>query len=126
MKKLLSTTIAAGILATASFGSCALADVTASTLPKFNHADGAKVTQDNLLEDTRKILDQLSQKERDVLILRYGLDNNGMKKTLDEIGSQYGVSRERIRQIETRALSKLKKLCKEENLQEDLAIYFGA
>ena len=48
MKKLLSTTIAAGILATASFGSCALADVTASTLPKFNHADGAKVTQDNL------------------------------------------------------------------------------
>lgn len=84
-----------------------------------------RVTNDNLLEDTRKILDQLSQKERDVLILRYGLDNNGMKKTLDEIGSQYGVSRERIRQIETRALSKLKKLCKEENLQEDLAIYFG-
>ena len=63
-----------------------------------------KVSQENLLEDTRKILNQLSQKERDVLILRYGLDNNGMKKTLDEIGSQYGVSRERIRQIETRAV----------------------
>lgn len=84
-----------------------------------------KVSQENLLEDTRKILNQLSQKERDVLILRYGLDNNGMKKTLDEIGSQYGVSRERIRQIETRAISKLKKLCKNEKLHDGLVNYFG-
>ena len=61
----------------------------------------SRVLQDNMLEDIRNILNQLSQKERDVLILRYGLDNNGGKKTLDEIGSQYGVSRERIRQIET-------------------------
>lgn len=85
-----------------------------------------KVSQENLLEDTRKILNQLSQKERDVLILRYGLDNNGMKKTLDEIGSQYGVSRERIRQIETRAISKLKKLCKNEKLHDGLINYFGS
>ena len=85
-----------------------------------------KVTQDNLLEDIRKILNQLSQKERDVLILRYGLDNNGMKKTLDEIGTQYGVSRERIRQIENRAISKLKKLCKNEKLHEGLVNYFGS
>lgn|SRR5574344_616959 len=84
-----------------------------------------KVSQDNLLEDIRKILNQLSQKERDVLILRYGLDNNGMKKTLDEIGSQYGVSRERIRQIENRAISKLKKLCKNEKLHDGLTNYFG-
>ena len=70
----------------------------------------SKVSQDNLLEDIRTILNQLSQKERDVLILRYGLDNDGTKKTLDEIGTQYNVSRERIRQIETRAISKLKKL----------------
>uniref|UniRef100_UPI003FCC2FD6 sigma-70 family RNA polymerase sigma factor n=1 Tax=Treponema succinifaciens TaxID=167 RepID=UPI003FCC2FD6 len=79
-----------------------------------------KVSHDNLLEDIRKILNQLSQKERDVLILRYGLDNNGVKKTLDEIGSQYGVSRERIRQIENRAISKLKKLCKNEKLHDGL------
>lgn len=85
-----------------------------------------RVSQDNLLEDIRKILNQLSQKERDVLILRYGLDNNGVKKTLDEIGSQYGVSRERIRQIETRAISKLKKLCKNEKLHDGLLNYFTA
>ena len=84
-----------------------------------------RVTQDNMLEDIREILEKLSQKERDVLILRYGLDNNGMRKTLDEIGVQYGVSRERIRQIETRAISKLKKLCKNDEIQEDLMNYFA-
>ena len=54
------------------------------------------------------------------------LDNNGVKKTLDEIGSQYGVSRERIRQIENRAISKLKKLCKNEKLHDGLINYFGS
>ena len=84
-----------------------------------------KVTHDNLLDDVRKILDQLNQKEKDVLILRYGLDDNGQKKTLDEIGNRYGVSRERIRQIETRAISKLKKLCRNQNLNSNLRNYLG-
>lgn len=85
----------------------------------------SRVSQENLFEDIRKMLNQLSPKEKDVLILRYGLDNNGTKKTLDEIGSQYGVSRERIRQIENRAISKLKKLCKNTNLNKGLKNYFG-
>ena len=84
-----------------------------------------KVTHDNLLDDVRKILDQLNQKEKDVLILRYGLDDNGQKKTLDEIGNRYGVSKERIRQIETRAISKLKKLCRNQNLSSNLRNYLG-
>ncbi len=84
-----------------------------------------RVSQENLFDDIRKMLNQLSQKERDVLILRYGLDNNGAKKTLDEIGSQYGVSRERIRQIENRAIAKLKKLCKNKKLSLGLKNYFG-
>lgn len=84
-----------------------------------------RVSQENLFEDIRKMLNQLSPKERDVLILRYGLDNNGAKKTLDEIGSQYGVSRERIRQIENRAIAKLKKLCKNKKLSVGLKNYFG-
>lgn len=85
----------------------------------------SRVSQENLFSDIRKMLSQLSPKERDVLILRYGLDNNGAKKTLDEIGSQYGVSRERIRQIENRAISKLKKLCKNTKLNKGLKNYFG-
>lgn len=84
-----------------------------------------RVTQENLFEDIRKMLNQLSPKERDVLILRFGLDNNGMKKTLDEIGTQYGVSRERIRQIENRAIAKLKKLCRNKKLTVGLKNYFG-
>ncbi len=84
-----------------------------------------KVTQENLLTDVHKMLNQLNPKEKDVLIMRYGLDDNGQKKTLDEIGSRYGVSRERIRQIETRAISKLKKLCRNQNLSGNLKNYIG-
>ena len=82
-----------------------------------------KVTQENMFGDIRKILNQLSPKERDVLIMRYGLNEDGQKKTLEEIGNRYGVSRERIRQIENRAISKLKKLCKNNNFNKDLKHY---
>ena len=83
----------------------------------------SRVSDENLLEDTRHILDQLSQKERDILILRYGLDSDGNKKTLEEIGSIYNVSRERIRQIENRAISKLKKLCRNKDISANLKNY---
>lgn len=82
-----------------------------------------KVTQDNLFLDIKKMLNHLSEKERNVLIMRYGLDDNGEKKTLEEIGSYYGVSRERIRQIENRAMSKLKKLCRNNNVNKNLKNY---
>jgi RNA polymerase primary sigma factor len=71
-----------------------------------------KVTQENLFGDINRILNKLSQKEKDVLVLRFGLGKDGVKKTLEEVGTQYNVSRERIRQIENRALCKLRKLCK--------------
>ena len=82
-----------------------------------------KVTQDNLFCDIKKMLNHLSEKERNVLIMRYGLDDNGEKKTLEEIGTYYGVSRERIRQIENRAMSKLKKLCRNNNITTNLKNY---
>ena len=84
-----------------------------------------KVTNDNLLKDVNKMLNKLSQKERDVLSMRYGLDDDGSKKTLEEIGIMYNVSRERIRQIENRALSKLKKMCRNVNIAKNLKNYFG-
>jgi len=85
-----------------------------------------KVTQENLFDDIQKMLNHLSQKEKDVLIMRFGLDDNGSKKTLEEIGSIYCVSRERIRQIENRAISKLKKLCKNSNFNRSLKNYIGS
>lgn len=84
-----------------------------------------KVTQENLFTEIRKILNQLSPKERDVLIMRFGLDDDGNKKTLEEIGSRYGVSRERIRQIENRAISKLKRLCRNNRGVKSLRNYIG-
>ena len=89
-------------------------------------APDSLVSQESMLDDIKGMLEQLSQKERDVLILRFGLNNDGNKKTLDEIGSIYGVSRERIRQIENRAISKLKKLCRNKNLTSGLKNYFGS
>ena len=85
-----------------------------------------RVIQENLFDEIRKILGQLSNKERDVLIMRFGLDDDGNKKTLEEIGSRYGVSRERIRQIENRAISKLKKLCRNNRGIKSLKNYLGA
>jgi len=84
-----------------------------------------KVIQENLFTEIRKILGQLSLKERDVLIMRFGLDDDGNKKTLEEIGSRYGVSRERIRQIENRAISKLKRLCRNNRGVKSLKNYIG-
>ena len=84
-----------------------------------------RVSQENLFEDIQKMLNQLSPKERDVLIMRFGLNDDGNRKTLEEIVSRYGVSRERIRQIENRAISKLKKLCKNNNLSKGLKNYFN-
>lgn len=83
-----------------------------------------KVTQDNLFGDIEKMLNRLSQKERDVLMLRFGLGKDGERKTLEEIGTQYNVSRERIRQIENRALSKLRKFCRDKNQENALKNYF--
>ena len=53
------------------------------------------------------VLATLSPRERDVIRLRYGIDN-GRMKTLEEIGQIFDVTRERIRQIEAKALRKLR------------------
>ena len=53
------------------------------------------------------ILDTLQDRERRVLSLRFGLDD-GVSRTLEEVGKEFGVTRERIRQIEAKALKKLK------------------
>ncbi len=82
-----------------------------SRLGDFIEADIENPEQDvakNLLrEDLEGVLSTLSPRERDVLRLRYGLDD-GRMKTLEEIGQIFDVTRERIRQIEAKALRKLR------------------
>ena len=60
-----------------------------------------------LQHQLRALLDQLSEREAGVISMRYGLIN-GSPMTLDEIGRVYGVTRERIRQIEAKTMSKLR------------------
>jgi RNA polymerase primary sigma factor len=53
-------------------------------------------------------MDDLNDNEREILALRFGLNDND-PQTLDTIGRKFGVTRERIRQIEAKSLAKLKK-----------------
>ena len=67
----------------------------------------AAAAQSMLREHIEEALQDLKPKEQEVLRLRFGL-NDGRDRTLDEIGKQFGVTRERIRQIEAKALKKLR------------------
>ncbi|ALE05545.1 RNA polymerase subunit sigma [Arthrobacter sp. ERGS1:01] len=60
-----------------------------------------------LQEQLHSVLDTLSEREAGVVAMRFGL-TDGQPKTLDEIGKVYGVTRERIRQIESKTMSKLR------------------
>ena len=60
-----------------------------------------------LQDQIRSVLDELSPKERRILEMRYGL-SDGVQHTLEEVGSEFGVTRERIRQIEAKVHEKLR------------------
>ncbi len=61
-------------------------------------------------------MSKLEKKEREVVRLRYGLDDAGDPWTLEMIGEQLGVTRERIRQIQVQALQKLRRIVSQENI----------
>ncbi|MCB8914460.1 MAG: sigma-70 family RNA polymerase sigma factor [Thermoleophilales bacterium] len=68
-------------------------------------------------EGIRRVLSSLPEREREVLIMRYGL--GGMNpRTLEECGEAFGVTRERVRQIETSTLRKIKSLPEAQGLRE--------
>ncbi len=75
------------------------------------------VAHELLREDLAEVLGSLSARERDVLRLRFGMDD-GRQRTLEEVGQLFGVTRERIRQIEAKALRKLRHPNRSKRLKE--------
>ncbi|CAB4880523.1 unannotated protein [freshwater metagenome] len=77
------------------------------------------VTFTILQEQLMQVLGGLTQREADVIKARYGL-TDGQPKTLDEIGKVHGVTRERIRQIESKTMSKLRHPSRSQSLRDYL------
>ena len=95
-----------------------------SQLGDFIEDDSAVVPPDAasfsmLQELLGKVLDGLAERERKVISLRFGLED-GHQRTLEEVGREFGVTRERIRQIESKTLAKLRHPSKSSKLKDFL------
>lgn len=75
------------------------------------------VTRELMCSDIRQAMALLDARERDILRLRFGLDD-GRQRTLEEVGQLYGISRERVRQYEAKALRKLRHPQRSRRLRE--------
>ena len=80
-------------------------------------ADAATYTL--LHEQLMEVLDTLTDREQKVLRLRFGLDD-GRPRTLEEVGKEFNVTRERIRQIEAKALRKLRNPVRSKRIRDFL------
>ena len=95
-----------------------------SQLGDFIEDDAAVVPPDAasfsmLQEHLSKVLDGLAERERKVISLRFGLED-GHPRTLEEVGREFGVTRERIRQIESKTLAKLRHPSRSSKLKDYL------
>ena len=98
-----------------------------SQLGDFIEDDAAVVPPDAasfsmLQEQLGKVLDGLAERERKVISLRFGLED-GHPRTLEEVGREFGVTRERIRQIESKTLAKLRHPSRSSKLKDYLEDY---
>ena len=122
-----------------TYASWAIMKNFARTIPhEFKHRDRFRTSTDEMFltkEDLRKgqfeqehaqqmrevqvdkILSRLDEREQKIIISRFGLDHSKEPQTLKEVGAQMGVTKERIRQIEARALTKLRLAAQEEKIE---------
>ena len=95
-----------------------------SNLGDFIEADGADAPPDAVTREflglaVTEALSELTEREQEVVRLRFGLDD-GRPRTLEEVGRQFGVTRERVRQIESKTLAKLRHPLRSEKLRDYL------
>ena len=125
-----------------TYASWAIMKNFARTIPgEYRHRDRFRTSYDELFDATqekranpmaeesaqhdreskiRRILRNLDEREQQIIIGRFGLDHSREPLTLKEVGAELGVTKERIRQIEARALSKLRLAASEEKIAFEL------
>lgn len=90
-------------------------------IPDENALSPQEIAQQNMLkEQLMSVLETLTPREQKVIRLRYGLDD-AHPRTLEEVGREFSVTRERIRQIEAKALRKLRHPSKLKRLRDDMS-----
>jgi RNA polymerase primary sigma factor len=79
-----------------------------------------ELIEETIHKELESMLDALDEREKEIIKMRYGLDGEE-PKTLEEVGEKLGISRERIRQLEQRALKKLKAVALKKHLKDFLS-----
>jgi RNA polymerase primary sigma factor/RNA polymerase sigma factor len=79
-----------------------------------------RLAENDRLQQVGKFLDRLDSREQTIIIRRYGLDHERDPQTLKEVGSALGVTKERVRQIEAKALEKLREAAAAEAVLPEL------
>lgn len=85
----------------------------------WNDVGYEEIEQRALRETLESLMHELKKREQEILKARYGFED-GVEKTLGEIGQSFGVTRERIRQIEAKAIKKLSSPTKKKKLEDFL------
>jgi RNA polymerase primary sigma factor/RNA polymerase sigma factor len=78
---------------------------------------GQELAHGQHVREVAKILDRLDDREQKIIIHRFGLDYGREPQTLQEVGKELGVTKERVRQIEARALNKLREVAQAEKIE---------
>ncbi len=73
-------------------------------------------TQERATHSVNRLLEYLEPREREIIRMRAGMDENGKNITLEEIGKKFGITKERVRQLNARAMSKLRAIAKDKEI----------
>jgi len=76
----------------------------------------AVASKERATHSVNRLLDYLEPREREIIRMRAGLDNHARGMTLEEIGQQFGITKERVRQLNARAMKKLRSIAEKEDL----------